>query len=104
MLDEEEFAEVASLYSAAVSGVKRFRAVSGADLKHATVHDLFEPVRQRYLQLTGFRETNENAIMHNRLALYGLPCKRCGKPLRTPKAILCGNCMLPVEPARTSTS
>ena len=97
MLDEDEFAEVAHLYSEAIRGTKRFRQESGADLKHPTIDDLYRPVREKYEQLTGMKESNENAIMHHRIALYGPPCKRCSRPLRTPKARLCGNCMLPVN-------
>lgn len=99
MLDEQEFAEIANLYSEAMKQTKRFREASGADLKHPTVSEFFCPLRERYEQLTAFKESNHNAIMHHRLQLYGPPCKRCGKPLRTPKAKLCGNCMLPSGPA-----
>jgi hypothetical protein len=47
---------------------------------------------ERYFQLTGFRETNVDALRHHRLALFGPPCRTCGKPLRTPRAELCAEC------------
>jgi hypothetical protein len=46
-----------------------------------------------YQRITGFRETNPNALWHHQVELYGPPCKACGKPLRTPDAKLCGSCM-----------
>jgi hypothetical protein len=90
MLDEEEFAEIALLYSEAIEGVKRFREASGADLKHPAIEDFFRQVQERYEQQTGCNESNQNAIMHHRLSLYGSPCGKCGKLLRTPNAKLCG--------------
>jgi hypothetical protein len=97
MLDEQEFAKIADLYSNATTAIKRFREASGSDLQHPTIRDQFRPVRDKYEQLTGFRESNENAIMHHRLALYGPLCNHCGKPLRSPEAKLCGNCMQAVD-------
>jgi hypothetical protein len=97
MLDEREFAEVAGLYSEAMRGTKRFRLESGASLEHPHIDDLFKPVRDRYEQLAGMKETNHNAIMHHRISLYGPPCANCGKPLRTPTAKLCGSCMSQVK-------
>ncbi len=53
----------------------------------------FAPCLDEYERITGFRMTNPNALWHHVLSLYGPPCKSCGKPLRTPQAKLCGNCM-----------
>ena len=47
---------------------------------------------ERYFQLSGYRETNINALWHHRVSQYGPPCKVCGKPLRTPKAKMCAAC------------
>jgi hypothetical protein len=65
MLDEEEFAEVARLHSEAMQNTKHFREATGSDLKPPKVADLFRPVRDKYEQLAGMKESNENAIMHH---------------------------------------
>jgi hypothetical protein len=51
-----------------------------------------EAALARYFEITGFRETNPNAIWHHRLSLFGPPCASCGKLLRTPRAKLCAAC------------
>src|SRR5579864_4312383 len=56
----------------------------------------FAGMLAEYERITGFRETNPNAVFHRRLSNYGPPCRFCAKPLRTPKARLCGHCMRPV--------
>jgi len=97
MLDEAEYAIADSLYGGAMSATKEFRQQWGVPLEHAAREDRFHPLLAYYEGLTGFHETNPNAVMHHRLSLYGLPCRHCGKPLRTPSAKLCGACMFPVE-------
>ncbi len=46
----------------------------------------------RYRELTGFSETNPNAVWHHVSSLHGPPCAFCGKPLRTPRAKMCAAC------------
>jgi hypothetical protein len=75
MLDEAEFSLVTSKCVCGVHG---------------------ESVLAEFERITAYKETNPAAIWHHRMALYGPPCKSCGKPLRTPQAKLCGSCMTPV--------
>jgi hypothetical protein len=56
-----------------------------------------ERICAEYERITGYKETNANAIFHHQLSMYGRLCHHCGKPLRTPRAKLCGHCMRPVE-------
>jgi len=96
MLDEEEFAVVSRLYSKAIRGTKEFRERGGVSLQSIPTEELFRPVREEYERLTGMKSCHEDAIMHHRISLYGPPCGHCQKPLRTPKARLCGNCVASV--------
>jgi uncharacterized glyoxalase superfamily protein PhnB len=50
-----------------------------------------------YERLTGFKETNFNAIFHHRVSCHGPPCPRCGKVLRTPVAYKCFECGLHIH-------
>ena len=49
-------------------------------------------ILRRYFELTGFAETNSNAVWHHVADQYGAPCSACGKPLRTPRARMCAAC------------
>lgn len=97
MLDEDEYGEILNLYGDCARATKEFGQRWNVPLEEANLEERFRPLRQRYEEITAYRETNHNAIMHHQLSLYGPPCKRCGRPLRTPKAKLCGACMSPVE-------
>lgn len=96
MLNESEFAEISDLRRRCMLATKELRQKTGVPLNGVRLEERFRPVFDRYEKMTGMRETNVNAVMHHRLSMYGPPCKRCGKPLRTPKAKLCAACMFPV--------
>jgi hypothetical protein len=86
MLDDHEFKRVMSLLGTG----------TGEDVRERK----FGPVLREYERITGFHETNINAVWHHKLSLYGPPCRYCGRPLRTPEAKICGACMAPVPVRR----
>lgn len=92
MLDEEEYRVIAELYSQGIRATKEFRQEHNLPLEDCSLEERFSPVLLKYREITGFEETEANAVMHHRISLYGAPCKHCGKPLRSPKAALCGSC------------
>lgn len=74
-----------------LENIKRHRAATGGGLVEA-LHACRGEALDSYERLTGFRETNANALWHHQLSLYGPPCANCGKPLRTPRASYCPAC------------
>lgn len=92
MLDEDEYAIVAKLYHDCMQATTEFRQQYNLPLAGCSIEERFRPVRQAYEQMTGMDEPNENAIMHHRISIYGPPCKKCNKPLRTPRANFCAAC------------
>jgi hypothetical protein len=97
MLDEEEFAEIARLHSEATAATKEYRERWAVSLANTPLHELYAPVCIHYERITGVKEPDHDEIMKHRISLYGPPCKLCHKPLRTPKAKICGACMHPVD-------
>ena len=83
MLDEEEYAKASELYSKAIR--------SASDVTKTRL-DRYRELLDYYHKVTGFKETEPNAIMHHRISMYGPPCEKCGKPYRTPKAKFCAAC------------
>jgi hypothetical protein len=79
MLDEDEWEQLYPHLSEGLRGIGEFREREGKAL-------------ERYLEITGFRETNAIAIQHHRLSLFGPPCASCGKLLRTAMAKMCAAC------------
>lgn len=100
MLDEAEFVEIARLHSEATEAAKEYRKRWAVSLADTPLSELFAPVRDHYERISGVNEPDHDEILKHRISLYGSPCTRCHKPLRSPKAKLCGACMNPVdEPA-----
>ncbi|KIC64234.1 hypothetical protein [Chryseobacterium taiwanense] len=84
MLDKEE-AEIASkLLSEGFQEAKK-------QMK-APISENFKKLLNYYKDLTGFEETNPNAIMHHIIDMYGPDCENCGKPYRTKTATICPKC------------
>ena len=93
MLDEDEWAKLAPLLRTSIPDFMDEHRVTGIGLSEAQSSGVFGArALAFYRELTGFDETNVNALHHHRLSLYGPPCAACGKPLRTPRARLCAAC------------
>ncbi|MGE6354371.1 hypothetical protein ACQKCJ_10905 [Flavobacterium sp. NPDC079362] len=82
MLDQEEYKVASKLYR---NGFETGKC-------NMTRKTRFKDLLDYYKDLTGFEETNPNAIMHHRIDLYGAACENCSKPYRTPKASFCAAC------------
>lgn len=82
MLNEEQYAKAYELYGEAIKDIYR---EGGRFVR-------FKPLLDYYKEVTGWDETEPNAIMHHRIAQYGPPCEKCGKPYRTPQASFCAAC------------
>jgi hypothetical protein len=81
MLDDQEFERASVLLNTGTRGNYK--------------EEMFGPLLREYERITGIAETNPNAIYHHVLSMYGPPCRKCAKPLRTPRARLCSSCMAP---------
>ncbi|HEX6705213.1 MAG TPA: hypothetical protein VF169_10665 [Albitalea sp.] len=102
MLTEEEWALVAPHLTNGIEQIKRYREQHGCSLAEA--HKAFgQKALAIYAQITGFDETNANALFHHRLSIYGPPCHACGKPLRTPQAKYCAMCSAERTPSLEAT-
>jgi hypothetical protein len=92
MLDEGEWSQLAPLLTHATKEMKNFRGRTGASLEVTMQQGIQRPALDKYQELTGFEETNFNALWHHRLAQYGPPCEKCGKLMRTEVARFCAEC------------
>ena len=92
MLTEEEWTRVAPHLDDAIEQIKRYREQHQCSLAEARQKGFAQDALALYAQITGFKETNADALYHHRLSMYGPPCLACGKPLRTPHAKCCAAC------------
>ena len=92
MLDENEWKQLSAVLSECTREVKTARKDEALPLEKVNVASRFKPALECFERLTGFKETNPNALWHHRISLYGPPCPECGLPLRTPRAKLCPKC------------
>src|SRR5262245_6463028 len=79
MLDESEWAQMVPFLRVDEEEFRR-TGIAGA------------PALEKDEQLPGFKSTVFNAVWHHRASLYGPPCSKCGKPLRTRVARFCAEC------------
>ena len=92
MLDDDEWRVVEPLLRNSMSDLKQYRQEHQVPFAEARDKALGLAALTKYRELTGFNETNINALWHHHASLYGPPCVACGKPLRTPQATLCAAC------------
>ncbi|MEO1628004.1 MAG: hypothetical protein AAFV25_22835 [Bacteroidota bacterium] len=97
MLNKEEF----QLCQSAIAGGKKLvetemakRGIRDCDWLGVlpAVQERFRYFIDMYRLVTGFAETNANAIWHHVIDEYGPDCPRCHKPLRTRQARYCAAC------------
>jgi hypothetical protein len=91
MLDEREWDAIRPFLTSRIERAMAYRRQSGAGLAEALSVGA-GPVLALFEQLTGFAETNADAIWHHRISLYGAPCSACGRRLRTARARRCAEC------------
>jgi hypothetical protein len=92
MLDEIEWEQVLPHLTGAVLEINRYRQAHGVTFAEAKDQVYGKGALDRHHQITGFRETNVNAVWHHRISSFGAACATCGRPLRTPRARFCAAC------------
>jgi hypothetical protein len=104
MLNEAEWAQLTPFLASMADRIQSYREKTGASIAEAA-KICAERALNKYFELTGFRESNVNALWHHRLSHHGPPCLYCGKLLRTTRAARCVECgravsIVSVNPAK----
>src|SRR5262249_42876297 len=92
MLDEAEFSEISLVHRACTRMAKQYREQHRVRLDETPLTEFYAPLQQAYARLGGSSVADPHHILKHRLANLGPPCRRCGRPLRTPRARLCAAC------------
>lgn len=92
MLTDDEWALISPHLSNAVQQIKAYREENQCSLAEAHARGFGHKALAVYIEITGFKETNANALFHHRRSIYGPICRVCKKPLRTPLARSCVEC------------
>jgi hypothetical protein len=92
LLHESEWAQLQPFLANLTKNIQLYRETHSASLKEALKQGHEIPALEKYFNLTGFRETNVNALWHHRLDNFGPPCRKCGRLLRTKRARFCAEC------------
>jgi hypothetical protein len=71
MLDDAEFEQVRSCIHP----------------EEMTTEKIFRDWLAEYERITGVQKTNPNIVWHHVLSLYGEPCRKCSKPLRSRRSL-----------------
>jgi len=95
MLDEGEWERLAPLLSNAVTEIRKYREKHGVSIAEARAKAYGQKALSEYFRMTGYRETNPDALWRHRLIMYGPKCGACGKLLRTSQAKHCVECGAP---------
>jgi hypothetical protein len=91
MMEEHEWKQVSPFLENMILRIKEYRSANNCDLRTAQ-ENVLDLACQKYNEMTGFNETNGNALWHHRLSDWGPECTECGHLLRTSKASYCVNC------------
>jgi hypothetical protein len=82
MMDEDEYKTAIKLYADGIRDKETY----------PDFQTRFKAVLDFYNKKAGWEATHPNTILHHRIALYGPPCEKCGKPYRTNQANFCAAC------------
>jgi len=92
MLTDTEWQELGPFLTDMTSKIQAYRETTGATLAESLALGFEKPALTKYQEMTGFSESNVNALWHHRLSDHGPPCRYCGKLLRTTTARRCLEC------------
>ena len=92
LLDRDEWELLEPLLRKSIANVQAYRERHNAPLSEAVTLGYGADALAKYQELTGYKETNVNALWHHRLDNFGPPCAACGRLLRTARARFCAEC------------